>query len=558
MPAYPVLKNLQVTGVPDDFQLGGYRGYRDPNYIPQVKPAYEEIAPGFSQGARVYQDYSPLWNELLPQMDYHQFVHNNPDQQLDGEFVGMQASFADPNFTGMLLAQQMAEDQIEYEDKSHPIKDRESLEQLLQEYIQGQLMDAKQMNAIKAEAARLRANGASEYEIRQYIQELTEQQMFMGNSHQYSLQQNAIMDYFGIDPNAPPPEPPDTQTPNPPEPVPPSAIPTPPPMPPLPVSRPPPPGAPPPPPPPPGSRMDYRLQYNQMAADYYASQEAPLRLPADMADELTSRIAAQRQSSGVGTNASRMYAMGNVNTDFGPVYDMPANFYALADQYGLPPATTRTPSLTPSLISGTAPSSAAAAAGIPLPASSVSSSASTPASTAASSEGSGGSGSALTAPPSQASSPPASVAGEPPTESAVASAATTQVGQRMDINRVVENVFPARYPDDIGKKATLLPPFTAFISGISQRAPRGTMYVTVPITNLPAGKFPYVSLQNFISWAKGDSEYNYQDQNRAVSNQSISQVALTTKITQLWSQVTPKGRKPAAAKSGPKASTSGS
>jgi len=84
------------------------------------------------------------------------------------------------------------------------------------------------------------------------------------------------------------------------------------------------------------------------------------------------------------------------------------------------------------------------------------------------------------------------------------------------------------------------------------------MYVTVPITNLPAGKFPYVSLQNFISWAKGDSEYNYQDQNRAVSNQSISQVALTTKITQLWSQVTPKGRKPAAAKSGPKASTSGS
>jgi hypothetical protein len=160
---------------------------------------------------------------------------------------------------------------------------------------------------------------------------------------------------------------------------------------------------------------------------------------------------------------------------------------------------------------------------------------------------------------SQASSPPASVAGdpEPPTESAVASAATTQVGVRMDINRLVQNVFPARYPDDIGKKATQLPPFTAFISGISQRAPNGTLYVTTQSTDVPAGKFPYVSLQNFIQWAKMDSEYNYQDQNRAVSNKIISEQALVTKITQMWGQVTPKGRKPAAAKTQSKASTSG-
>jgi hypothetical protein len=198
MPAYPILKNLQVTGEPDDFQLGGYRGYRDPNYIPAVPPAYEEIVPGFSQGARVYQDYSPLWNELLPQMDYHQFVHNNPDKQLDGEFVGMQASFSDPDFVGMLLAQQMQEEHIEHEDKTLPVRDRMSLEELIQQYIQGQLMDAKQMNAIKAEAARLRAEGASEMEMRQYIQELTAQQMFMGNSQQHGLTQNAILQYFGV------------------------------------------------------------------------------------------------------------------------------------------------------------------------------------------------------------------------------------------------------------------------------------------------------------------------------------------------------------------------
>lgn len=207
MPAYPVLQNTQVTGQADDFQLGGYRGYRDPNYIPAVPPAYEEIAPGFSQGARVYQDYSPLWNELLPQMDYHQFVHNNPDEQLDGEFVGMQASFADPDFTGMLLAQQMEEDHIEHDDKTFPVRQRQSLEQMIQEYIQGQLLDRKHMNAIKAEAARLRANGASELEIRQFIQELTAKQMFMSNSHQYGMQQDAILNYFGIDPNAEPADP---------------------------------------------------------------------------------------------------------------------------------------------------------------------------------------------------------------------------------------------------------------------------------------------------------------------------------------------------------------
>jgi hypothetical protein len=198
MPAYPVLKNLQVTGKPDDFQLGGYKGYRDPNYIPAVPPAYEEIAPGFSQGARVYQDYSPLWNELLPQMDYHQFVHHNPDQQLDGEFVGMQASFADPDFVGMLLAQQMQEEHIEHENKTLPVRDRMSLEELIQAHIQEQLMDTKKMNQIKAEAARLRAEGASEMEVRQYIQELTEQQMFMGNSQQHGLTQNAILQYFGV------------------------------------------------------------------------------------------------------------------------------------------------------------------------------------------------------------------------------------------------------------------------------------------------------------------------------------------------------------------------
>lgn len=207
MPAYPVLQNTQVTGQPDDFQLGGYRGYRDPNYIPAVPPAYEEIAPGFSQGARVYQEYTPLWNELLPQMEYHKFLHNNPDQQLDGEFVGMQASFADPDFTGMLLAQQMEEDHIEHDDKTFPVRQRQSLEQMIQEYIQAQLLDRKHMNAIKAEAARLRANGASELEIRQFIQELTAKQMFMGNSQQYGLQQEAILNYFGIDPNAEPADP---------------------------------------------------------------------------------------------------------------------------------------------------------------------------------------------------------------------------------------------------------------------------------------------------------------------------------------------------------------
>ena len=548
MPAYPVLKNFQVTGQPDDFQLGGYRGYRDPNYIPAVPSAYEEIAPGFSQGARVYQDYSPLWNELLPQMDYHQFVHNNPDKQLDGEFVGMQASFADPDFVGMLLAQQTTEDRIEHEDKSHPIKDRESLETLLQEYIQGQLMDTKQMNAIKAEAARLRAEGASEYEIRQFIQQMTEKQMFMGNSHQYGLQQNAIMDYFGIDPNAPPPEPPDTQTPNPPEPVPPAPWLTPPPMPPLPAGPPvlPPPlpaGAPPPPPPPAGSNLYNRMieqQRNQMAADYYAAQEAPLRLPADMADQLTSRIARQRQASGVGTNAGRGLPRfsqtptatigAGVDTFLGSTFEDALNILA-TDGMG---TSGSAPPITTTLLPPIAETASASAS------STSASSESTPAS-------------------SQASSPPASVAGdpEPPTESAVASAATTQVGVRMDINRLVQNVFPARYPDDIGKKATQLPPFTAFISGISQRAPNGTLYVTTQSTDVPAGKFPYVSLQNFIQWAKMDSEYNYQDQNRAVSNKIISEQALVTKITQMWGQVTPKGRKPAAAKTQSKASTSG-
>lgn len=207
MPSYPVLQNIQVTGQPDDFQLGGYKGYRDPNYIPAVPSAYEEIAPGFSQGARVYQQYTPLWDELLPQMDYHKFIHNNPDDQLDGEFVGLQASFADPDFTGMLLAQQMEEEHIEHDDKTFPVRQRQSLEQMIQEYIQGQLLDRKHMNAIKAEAARLRANGASELEIRQFIQELTAKQMFMGNSQQYGLQQEAILNYFGIDPNAEPADP---------------------------------------------------------------------------------------------------------------------------------------------------------------------------------------------------------------------------------------------------------------------------------------------------------------------------------------------------------------
>ncbi len=207
MPAYPVLKNTQVTGQPDDFQLGGYKGYRDPNYIPAVEPAYEEIAPGFSQGARVYQSYTPLWDELLPTMAYHQFVHDHDDQQLDGEFVGMQASFSDPDFVGMLLGQQMEEEHIEHDDKTFPVRQRQSLEQMIQEYIQGQLLDRKHVNAIKAEAARLRANGASELEIRQFIQELTAKQMFMGNSHQYGVQQDAILDYFGIDPNAEPADP---------------------------------------------------------------------------------------------------------------------------------------------------------------------------------------------------------------------------------------------------------------------------------------------------------------------------------------------------------------
>jgi len=566
MPAYPVLKNFQVTGEPDDFQLGGYRGYRDPNYIPAVPPAYEEIAPGFSQGARVYQEYSPLWNELLPQMDYHQFVHNHDDKQLDGEFVGMQASFSDPDFVGMLLAQQTAEDQIEYEDKSHPIKDRESLEQLLQEYIQGQLMDTKQMNQIKAEAARLRAEGASEMEVRQFIQDLTAKQMFMGNSHQYGLQQNAILDYFGIDPNAPPPEEPEGPEYGP-EAPPPRLPPTPPPMPlppppstlpteptPPPILLPRPAGAKGPrPPPQPGEprRQQALASYNEQMAKYYydlgqyneaqmyaqqfTAQEAPTRAPFEAAEQLTGNIAAGRRAAGVGSLAFRQLAPVREAASI-PLPESPASKAPeTSDTMGTGGSVTPLDLLRAKIESLRPPPSRR--------------------SSFASSEASSAPDESLFTSQLTVFSDPESEPPEPPTESATASAATTQVGTRMELDRVLTNLFPAQ-KEDVGKSATILPPLTVFIGGRSTRA-KGTTYVTLPISNIPTGFYPIVSLQNFISWAKGDSQYQYQNQNRSVSNVVIKSEELQDKIRQLWSQVTPKGRKPAASKS-PKASTSGS
>jgi len=309
----------------------------------------------------------------------------------------------------------------------------------------------------------------------------------------------------------------------------------------------------------------------QEAAQKYAASEAPLRAPIEAAeeaaDQLTAKLAAGRRAAGVARQAANLApiregvrqgaqsalssiiqgAVGAVGVSQGAQEALSS---IIQGAVGGPAPETSDPMGTGGSVT---PLDLLRAQIAPLPQSAFtsteyeSSSSTRPASTT--SEESSDESSIAT---------PRSVAGDP--EQAVASAATTQVTPRMELPRVLANLFPAPVPDEPDRKfkATELPRLSVFYAGKSAKSQTGTLYVRVSNENVPAGLFPFVSLQNFISWAKGESDFQYQKPNRSAERMVIPQKSLTAKINELWSQVTPKGRKPAAAKSGPKASTSGS
>lgn len=220
---YANLRNRDYTGSADDYQLAGYT-IGDPTMIPYDQPAFPETTPGFSQGARVYRPTSfPV--DAIP---YHEIIHQT-GEQLDGEFQHMQASFTDPDFVAMLLPQQIENEKAESVSILQP---RLDLEDLIQKHVTGLLSDQKAMDQLKDQAYQLK--GASEYEKREFLQNLITNQMSLGASANYERMHRSIAQYFGISPEGP----------------------TRPPVVPRPPTPPLPPGAPPPPPPPPAIDPD--------------------------------------------------------------------------------------------------------------------------------------------------------------------------------------------------------------------------------------------------------------------------------------------------------------
>lgn len=323
---YANLRNRDYTGSADDYQLAGYT-IGDPTMIPYDQPAFPEITPGFSQGARVYRPTS-FPADAIP---YHEIIHQT-GEQLDGEFLHMQASFTDPDFVAMLLPQQI---ENEREESVSLLQPRLDLEDMIQKHVSGLLSDQRAMDQLKDQAYQLR--GASEYEKREFLQNLITNQMALGASADYERMHRSIAQYFGIAPEGPTRPPVAPRPPSPPAPPGAPVTPAPPPMPPPPyvpperiISDP---NAPPAPPQPPGRGRQMERLIAEERIQRYQAEDAPMSEAARILAEADTRRALMfvpPPPPPLSTSSSSSFEISN---PYSALYGDPSSIPADAEDY---------------------------------------------------------------------------------------------------------------------------------------------------------------------------------------------------------------------------------
>ena len=202
MPAFPNLKNRTWNYSADDNLLSGLDVGNEAHYIPVFACPYAEKVPGFAEGNHTQgvgqTKYVPDWNRIAPAQRYSEWVAENPDKMLDGEFNGFmpQSTFNDPNLVNAIRMQQEYTDAEEFKDRTAPTVKRLTLEQMIEQYMEAILRDKRTMAHIMSQAHMLK--GATPFEQREFIRSMVTRQLSMGTTPQYQQTQQTLMDYFGI------------------------------------------------------------------------------------------------------------------------------------------------------------------------------------------------------------------------------------------------------------------------------------------------------------------------------------------------------------------------
>ena len=202
MPAFPNLKNRTWNYSADDNLLSGLDVGNEAHYIPVFACPYAEKVPGFAEGNHTQgvgqTQYVPDWNRIAPAQRYSEWVSENPDKMMDGEYLGFmpESTFNDPNLVNAIRAQQEYTDAEEFKDRTAPTVKRLTLEQMIEQYMEAILRDKRTMAHIMSQAHMLK--GATPFEQREFIRSMVTRQLSMGTTPQYQQTQQTLMDYFGI------------------------------------------------------------------------------------------------------------------------------------------------------------------------------------------------------------------------------------------------------------------------------------------------------------------------------------------------------------------------
>ena len=202
MPAFPNLKNRTWNYSADDNLLSGLDIGNEAHYIPVFACPYAEKVPGFAEGNHTrgvgQTQYVPDWNRIAPAQRYSEWVSENPDKMMDGEYNGFmpEATFNDPNLVNAIRMQQEYTDAEEFKDRTAPTIKRLTLEQMIEQYMEAILRDKRTMAHIMSQAHMLK--GATPFEQREFIRSMVTRQLSMGTTPQYQQTQQMLMDYFGI------------------------------------------------------------------------------------------------------------------------------------------------------------------------------------------------------------------------------------------------------------------------------------------------------------------------------------------------------------------------
>jgi hypothetical protein len=202
MPAFPNLKNRTWNYSADDNLLSGLDVGNEAHYVPVFACPYAEKVPGFAEGNHTQgvgqTQYVPDWNRIAPAQRYSEWVAENPDKMMGGEYNGFmpEATFNDPNLVNAIRAQQEYTDAEEFKNRTAPTVKRLTLEQMIEQYMEAILRDKRTMAHIMSQAHMLK--GATPFEQREFIRSMVTRQLSMGTTPQYQQTQQTLMDYFGI------------------------------------------------------------------------------------------------------------------------------------------------------------------------------------------------------------------------------------------------------------------------------------------------------------------------------------------------------------------------